>query len=387
MRILHTSDWHLGRSFHREGLLGHQAVFIDHLVEVVRAERVDVVVVAGDVYDRALPPVDAVRLADEALARLADTGAAVVVTNGNHDSALRLGFGSRLMDRAGVHVRTDPAGVGSPLQLADRHGPVLIYPLPYLDPHSVAEAWDLAQVSHEPALREAMDRVRTDRAGRPRARAVVVAHAFVGGGTPSDSERDITVGGVMRVPTDVFDGADYVALGHLHRPQVLTDGLRYSGSPLPYAFSEAGQVKGSWLVELGEHGVVGAIQVPAPSPRPLAVLTADLETLLSDPELAIHEDSWVQAVLTDPIRPANAMERLRRRFPHTLLLEFATRTDPAGSVRGPAAEMEELPLALEFVTRLRGSAPTPAEAALLRRAFDACPHDPDQDRLASQVAR
>ena len=124
MRILHTSDWHLGRSFHREGMLAHQAVFIDHLLEVVEQERVDLVLVSGDVYDRALPPVDAVRLADEALARLAASRARVVITSGNHDSAQRLGFSARLIDAAGVHLRTDLAGVGVPVLLEDSHGPV-----------------------------------------------------------------------------------------------------------------------------------------------------------------------------------------------------------------------------------------------------------------------
>src|SRR6188768_3160860 len=143
MRILHTSDWHLGRSFHREGLLGHQSVFMDHLLGVVETEKVDVVVVAGDIYDRALPHVDAVRLADETFARLAASRAKVVLTSGNHDSAQRLGFGSRLMDAAGVHVRTDPGSAGQPVLLEDGHGPVAVYGLPYLDPQLLREPWQL----------------------------------------------------------------------------------------------------------------------------------------------------------------------------------------------------------------------------------------------------
>src|SRR4249919_3139230 len=141
MRILHTSDWHLGRSFHREGMLTHQAAYVDHLLEVVAAERVDLVVVAGDVYDRALPHVDAVRLADEALARLAATRAQVVLTSCNHDSAQRLGFGSRLIDAAGVHVRTDVSSGGTPVLLEDAHGPVAVHGLPYLDPQALHEPW------------------------------------------------------------------------------------------------------------------------------------------------------------------------------------------------------------------------------------------------------
>ena len=143
MRILHTSDWHLGRSFHREGMLTHQAAYVDHLLSVVEQERVDLVVVAGDVYDRALPQVDAVRLADEALARLAASRAQVVLTSGNHDSAQRLGFSSRLIDAAGVFIRTDAATVGTPVLLGDAHGDVAVYGIPYLDPDSVREPWGL----------------------------------------------------------------------------------------------------------------------------------------------------------------------------------------------------------------------------------------------------
>src|SRR5690242_11569086 len=186
-------------------MLGHQAAYVDHLVAVVESERVDLVVVSGDVYDRALPHVDAVRLADETLARLAASRARVVLTSGNHDPAQRLGFSSRLIDAAGVFIRTDAGAVGTPVLLEDEHGPVAVHGLPYLDPDGVREPWGLPRRSHEAALAEAMRRVRTDLAGR-RARSVVLAHAFVAGAEPSDSERDISVGGVSMVPTATFDG-------------------------------------------------------------------------------------------------------------------------------------------------------------------------------------
>ncbi len=273
MRILHTSDWHLGRSFHREGMLTHQAAYVDHLLDVVESERVDLVILAGDVYDRALPPVDAVALADECFARLAESRAQVVVTSGNHDSAQRLGFASRLIDAAGVFVRADVSTVGQPVMIADEFGPVAIYPIPYLDPESVREPWGLTVRSHEAAHRAAMERVRTDLASRSGARSVVVAHAFVAGSQtdvqPSDSERDISVGGVSIVPTTTFDDIDYVALGHLHGRHTLTENIRYSGSPLAYSFSEANQLKGSWLVDLGANGLRDAEFIPAPVPRPL----------------------------------------------------------------------------------------------------------------------
>jgi len=385
MRILHTSDWHLGRSFHREGMLTHQAAYVDHLLEVVDAERVDLVVVAGDVYDRALPHVDAIRLADETLARLAASRAKVVLTSGNHDSAQRLGFSSRLIDAAGVFIRTDAGSVGTPVLLEDEHGPVAVHGIPYLDPDAVREPWGLAGRSHEAALTEAMRRIRSDTARRPPGlRTVVLAHAFVAGAEPSDSERDISVGGVSIVPTSVFDGVDYAALGHLHGRHTLTDAVRYSGSPLAYSFSEATQRKGSWLLELGRDGLASAEFVDAPVPRRLARLRGTLEALLADPRLTEHHDSWVQVTLTDDLRPQQAMDRLRARFPHTLVLGF----DPASGARtaAPAARLHgrsDHDIALDFVADMRGVAATEAEAALLRDAFDACCEDPDFDVLVS----
>lgn len=389
MRILHTSDWHLGRSFHREGMLGHQAVFVDHLLEVVESERVDLVVVAGDVYDRALPHVDAVRLADEALARLAASRAQVVITSGNHDSAQRLGFSSRLIDAAGVYIRTDASTVGRPVLLEDRHGPVAVYGIPYLDPDAVREPWGLPVRSHEAALGEAMRRINHDRSERG-ARSIVLAHAFVAGVRsrvePSDSERDISVGGVSLVPASVFDGVDYVALGHLHGQHTLSAQVRYSGSPLAYSFSEAAHRKGSWLVDLGPAGVEQAEFVPAPVPRRLARLRGTLDDLLHDLTLTEHEDAWVQATLTDAVRPLQAMERLRRRFPHALVLGF----EPAGGERpsAPAARPQgrsDHAIALDFVKDLRGAPATKAEAALLQEAFDSCCEDPDADVVVSEA--
>jgi exonuclease SbcD len=387
MRILHTSDWHLGRSFHREDLLGHQGAFVDHLLEVVDTERVDVVLVSGDVYDRALPHVDAVHLADEAFARLAASRARVVVTSGNHDSAQRLGFGSRLIDAAGVFIRTSAASVGTPVLLEDDHGPVAVHGLPYLDPRSLVEPWQLPARSHQAVMDAAMARVRADLAGRSaRTRSVVMAHAFVAGAEPSDSERDISVGGVSRVATSTFDAIDYVALGHLHGRHTLTASIRYSGSPLAYSFSEADHQKGSWLVDLDASGLARAEHVPAPVPRRLARITGEIETLLTDPRLAVHEGAWVQATLTDRVRPLQAMDRLRARFPHTLVLSFQpvgadTATTPAARTAGRS----DHEVTLDFVRALRGAPATRAESALLRDAVDACCEDTDLDVLVGEA--
>ncbi len=383
MRILHTSDWHLGRSFHRVGMLDHQALFVDHLIEVVESEQVDLVVVAGDIYDRALPHVDAVRLADEAFARLAASRAQVVLTSGNHDSAQRLGFGSRLIDAAGVFLRTDVSSVGSPVLLADAHGPVAVHGIPYLDPQALHEPWALPARTHEAALTEAMRRVRADLTRRP-VRSVVLAHAFVAGGRPSESERDISVGGISMVPTTLFDGISYTALGHLHGRATLGETLRYSGSPLAYSFSEAGHTKGTWLVDLGHEGVTSTEFVEAPVPRPLARISGELESLLTDPRLAGVEGHWVQATLTDVVRPAHPMERLRTRFPDTLVLAFAPAGQPEPSpIAATPHGRSDHQVALDFVEAMRGAPAADDESALLLQACDACADDPEADLLLS----
>ncbi|MGK5552961.1 exonuclease SbcCD subunit D [Actinomadura kijaniata] len=370
MRILHTSDWHLGRSFHREDLLTAQGTFVDHLVETVRAERVDCVLISGDVYDRALPGVDAVKLCNEALERLVALGVRVVLIAGNHDSAHRLGFGSALMDAAGVHLRTDFARVGEPVLLDG----VAVYGVPYLEPELLRHDWELDERSHAAALTEAMRRVRADAATRPGTRTVVLAHAFVTGGEASDSERDISVGGTSHIPVGVFEGIDYVALGHLHGRQAMTDRVRYSGSPLAYSFSEERHLKGSWLVDLRDDGMEAAF-VEAPVPRRLKRLRGTLEDLLHDPALDPYQDHWIQATLTDARRPPSAMERLRRRFPHALVLGFEPQEGPGEDTRTWTERVRgrsELDVAGDFVAEVTDGPAGEAERALLHEAFEAC---------------
>ncbi|GAB2325649.1 exonuclease SbcCD subunit D [Streptomyces variabilis] len=387
MRFLHTSDWHLGRSFHRAGMLGAQAEFIGHLVSTVREREVDAVAVSGDVYDRAVPPLSAVELFDDALHRLAGLGVPTVMISGNHDSARRLGVGAGLMGRAGIHLRTEPSACGTPVLLPDAHGDVAFYGLPYMEPALVRDEFGVDRAGHETVLAAAMERVRADLAARPAGtRSVVLAHAFVTGGEPSDSERDIAVGGVASVPAAVFEGVDYVALGHLHGCQTLTDRVRYSGSPLPYSFSEAGHRKSMWLVDLAADGSVDAERVDCPVPRPLARIRGTLEDLLADPALVPHEEAWVEATLTDPVRPADPMARLAERFPHTLALVFdpdRPPDDPDVSYARRLAGRDDQQIAEDFVAHVRGAGPDAHERTVLRDAFDAV----RADETAREVAR
>ncbi|MBM9509575.1 exonuclease SbcCD subunit D [Actinacidiphila acididurans] len=375
MRFLHTSDWHLGRSFHRVNLLDAQRAFLDHLVATVHAERVDAVLVAGDVYDRAVPPLSAVELYDTTLHRLADLGVPTVMISGNHDSARRLGVGAGLMGRAGVHLRTDPATCHRPAVLSDEHGEIAVYGLPYLEPVLVRSEFGAERADHTAVLGAAMDRVRADLAERPAGtRSVVLAHAFVTGGVSSDSERDITTGGVAAVPAEIFDGVDYVALGHLHGCQTVGERVRYSGSPLAYSFSEEHHRKSMWLVDLGPGGEIAAERIDTPVPRPLARLRGKLADLLADPKLERYADAWVEATLTDPFRPHEPMAALAARFPHILALAFepeAAPDDPALSYARRLRGRTDLQIAEDFVAHVRGSSPDHRELAVLSDAFDA----------------
>jgi DNA repair protein SbcD/Mre11 len=366
MRLLHTSDWHLGRSLHRADLRPAQETFLDHLVDTVRAEHVDAVLVAGDVYDRAVPPVDAVRMCEDALSRLRAAGARVVLISGNHDSARRLGFGSSLFDVAGVHLRTRAEQITSPVMLEDRHGDVAVYGIPYLDGAGRRAAEVLTE-----SVAQIPDGFT---------RRVVVSHSWVTGGAVCESERDISMGGAGIVPSSVFDGFSYVALGHLHGRQTLADNIRYSGSPLPYSFSEASHRKGSWLVELDATGGARAELVPAPVYKRLTVLSDTLPELLSSPKYADFTDDFLSVTLTDPARPEGAMDALRKRFPHVLHLEYA----PAGAgsdtrdYRARVAGRDDLSIAGEFVKHVRNTPATDSEVALFRDAFAAVP-GPEED--------
>ena len=383
MRLLHTSDWHLGRSFHGVGMLDAQRAFIDQLVQAVSDHGVDVVLIAGDVYDRALPGVDVIRLLDDALVRLTSAGAAVVLTSGNHDSAIRLGFAARLLERGGVHLRTRVEELDQPLLLplgtdaAGKDAVAAVYGIPWLEPRLVAEQLGVETASHFEVTRAATNLVREDIARRAAAatvHSVVLAHTFASGGISSDSERDLSIGGVGAVPLDLFDDFSYTALGHLHGRQALSSHVRYSGSPVAYSFSEANHRKGAWLVDIGADGVAGVTEILWEAPRSLAVLRGTLAEILEDPAHAWAETAYCQITLTDAQRPARAMEQLRTRFPDTLVLGFDPQGPTAATQATYSSRLAEAPddlaVCCGFLEHVRGRLPDDAEKAALAAALE-----------------
>ena len=300
-----------------------------------------------------------------------------MLISGNHDSARRLGFGSGLLEKAGVHLRTRPAALARPVVLEDAHGPVAVYGVPYLEPDAVRgelpPGQDEIPRGHAGVLGYAVACIQADADARDIRRRVVMAHGWVTGGAASESERDISVGGVGQVPAELFAGFGYVALGHLHGQQTVAPHMRYSGSPLPYSFSEASHRKGSWLVDLDDAGTAHVEQVPAPVYRRLSVLRGRLADLLGSAAYDQYEGDFVSVTLTDPSRPEGAMDALRARFPHVLVLAF----EPEGVLpdqrgyRARTAGRDDLAIAAEFVRHVSNAPPTAAEERLLASAFTA----------------
>lgn len=315
MRILHTSDWHIGRSFHGHATLDALRGVLDALVGHVREHEVDVVIVAGDVFDSAAPAAACYGLLTDTLRALSEAGATVIVTSGNHDSAARLGFQAALL-RDGIHVVTDPLSIGTPVTVSDAHGPVHFYGIPFLEPALVRHLWPDAELrSQRSAIEHAMGRVRGDRSARG-GRSVAIAHCFAAGvdATPG-VEREIRQGSLDVVPLAAFDGPDYVALGHIHGRQQLSERVRYAGAPLHYSFGEGDKPRGSWLVELDADGFASAEWLDLPVPRRLTTLRGTLDELLGDARFAEAEDSWVCAQYTDATPQPDPMRRLQARFP------------------------------------------------------------------------
>lgn len=379
MRILHTSDWHIGRTFHGVDLLADQARALEAIAELVAAESVDVVVVAGDVYDRSIPSADAIAVCNRGFEAIRAAGATIIATSGNHDSPARLGAGASFAAAGGLHLCTRVADADRPVLLSDAAGEVAFYGIPYLEPEITRAELGVPQArSHAEILDAAMARINTDRAARPGVRSVVLAHAFVVGGEATGSERSISVGGVETVPVSAFDGIDYVALGHLHSPQTLAESVRYSGSPLPYSFGESSHRKAVWIVDFDATGLAAVERRDLPLVRGLSRLTGTLDELLTGAEFEAAEAHYVSATLTDGTRPVDSMRKLRDRFPHAVHVEWARpEGNPELRYRERVHGRRDAEVAASFLSDVRGT-PSEGEMAWVERALAAAVSEPDR---------
>lgn len=346
MRILHTSDWHLGRAFGDFSLLEEQQRFIDWLVQTAADEQAELVVIAGDLHDRAVPPVAAVSLFSDAVRRLRDVGAEVVAIAGNHDSGERIGAFDGLVDAGGVVIRGGYRAASSVTIREFSDGPLAILALPFLEPlmapvetrAEILDAGGPPRLSHEAVLAHAIEAASPDLPVGMR--SLVLAHAFVTGAAPSDSERELAVGDSGMVSADLFHQFDYVALGHLHRPQAVPgfDHIRYSGSPLPYSFGER-HPKMVVSVDLDRDGSVTARDVPIEVGRGVRTIRGSFDELMTSPAI---DNAWVRAELTDRAVIPDAHRALRPRFPFLVEIARIADTGPA-THRLSAAEVRARP--------------------------------------------
>ncbi len=348
MRLIHTADWHLGRLFHNQHLTRDQEVVLLEFIELVAEVKPHAVLIAGDLYDRGVPPTEAVELLDHVLTTIVLAhGVPVVAIAGNHDSPTRVGFASAMLREKGLHLVGDLCPEPQIITLADEHGPVHIHALPFADAAQARAVYGDDGIHDQQAVLRAG--IMRALAATPAQRRVAVAHAFVAGGleTP-DSERPISVGGAVQVPAAVFDGFDYVALGHLHRPQCCgSDCLRYAGSLLKYSFAEHDHRKTVSVVEIGAPGSadgdgaagggarVSVEHVPLTPRRDVRRLEGTLSELLEQGVSDPRRDDYVLASLLDRGALLDPIGRLRAVYPNTLCIERPL-YEPAGPATGQA---------------------------------------------------
>lgn len=322
MRILHTADWHLGKTLKGQPLLDDQIHIVDEIFDIIDDDKnLDAVIIAGDVYDRAIPPADAVTLFDETLTKLAERKIPTLIIAGNHDSATRLNFGRELFARQGIYIAAKVAEDFQPVVLNDAFGEVYFTPIPFFEPGEIRAKFfgeDDDPLTFDAANKFFVDRAREKiPAGK---RSVAVAHVFLTGGVESESERKF-VGGTANVGAETFAGYDYVALGHLHRPQKISaENIRYAGSPLKYSFDEADHKKSVTIVELDGKGFVGTKKILLTPRRDVRIVEGTLfEILKNEP----RTQDYISARLIE--RELNTFDKLSGIFPNLLSVEFCLR--------------------------------------------------------------
>ncbi|HAU32007.1 MAG: Nuclease SbcCD, D subunit [Desulfotomaculum sp. 46_296] len=362
MRFIHTSDWHLGRIFHGTHLTDDQAYILEDFIRLVGNSKPDVILIAGDIYDRAAPPAEAVNLLDDVLSRiLLDCLVPVILIAGNHDSPERVGFGARLLARQGLHIVGVPDKNIAPVEIRDADGPVYIYPLPYADPPVVREKFSAKDVrDHNETTAYIINQLKS---GMPtRARSILVGHSFVAGGEVCESERPLSIEGSGFVDPEHFFAFHYSALGHLHRPQYIgRENIRYSGSLMKYSFSEAGHRKSVTLVEMDRLGKTTVEEVILTSRRDVRCLKGLLNDILAGPRSGESRDDYLKVTLTDSGAILDAMGKLRSVYPNVLHIERPFLAADL-ELRGPGGGrggLSETDLFSSFFEQMTGTALSP----------------------------
>ena len=346
MKFLHLADLHLGKRVNGFSMLEDQAHILRQILAILDDEQPDGVLIAGDVYDKSVPSVEAVELLDGFLTELCAHGVPVLLISGNHDSPERLAFGGRVMDSCGIHISPVYDGALAPVTLHDEFGPVHVWLLPFVKPAHVRRWFPDADIeSYTDAMAEAVAHMDIDTA----ARNVLVTHQFVTGGTRSGSE-ELSVGGTDNVDSGVFAPFDYVALGHLHGAQHIgRETIRYAGSPLKYSFSEARQHKSVTVVTLGEKGDVQVRTVALTPLRELREIRGSYDELTARSfyEHTTYRSDYLHLILTDEQDVFDAMSRLRTIYPYLMTLDYDNaRTRAAGGMSVPAETERRTPLEL-----------------------------------------
>jgi exonuclease SbcD len=321
MKFIHTSDWHIGRQFHNVSLLDDQRHVLDQLVAYIEQEAVDVLVIAGDIYDRSVPPSKAVELLDEFISAIcSDMKIPVIMIPGNHDGAERLRFGSRQLSSAGLHILGDLKKVTEPVILQSEAGEVAFYGIPYNDPETVRNLFTADVSSYDDAHTYLVEKIKGFM--RDDIPNVLISHCFIDGAEESESERPLSIGGADRVSFEPCTDFNYVALGHLHSPQYKgEEHIRYSGSILKYSFSEQNQKKGITLVEMDAKGLVSSQHLPLVPLRDMRIIEDEMQTILEQGKVDPNADDYLLVRLTDRHAILDPMNKLRSVYPNVLHLE------------------------------------------------------------------
>ena len=321
MKFIHTSDWHIGRQLHNQSLLDDQRFVLDQIVELASQHDVDAVVVAGDIYDRSIPPANAVALLDDVVNRLVnELNIALIMIAGNHDGHERLGFAARQMNDSGLHIIGPLSKDVRSIELKGKQGDAVFYGLPYADPATVRHVFDCEVSTHEEAMAKLLEQVHEhDSHGLPK---IVVSHCFLDGGSESESERPLSIGGADKISPTLFTPFNYTALGHLHGPQYKgAEHVRYSGSMLKYSFSEQHQNKSVTLVDIAEDGAASFELLPLTAMRDVRIIEGLMAELLEQGKTDAHNQDYLMVRLTDKNAILDAMGKLRDVYPNVLHLE------------------------------------------------------------------